>query len=82
MKKLLIGLFICLCFTSCNMFPIEERNDTLVIIGSTNTNVKEGVTTFKIRGYDFNGYYSNTIRYRAKVETFEIGDTVVIVKNK
>lgn len=79
MKRLLIGLFACLWCISCNMFPIEERYDTLIVMGSTNTVVREGVTTYKICSYDSNGY-CNVIRYRAKLGTFEIGDTVVIVK--
>ena len=78
MKKLIIGLFACLCFTSC--FPITEKVDTLIVTGSTNINIREGVTTYKIRAYDSDGYWASIIRYRAKLGTFEIGDTVVIVK--
>lgn len=76
MKKLLIGL--CLCCTSC--VPIAEKFDTLIVTGSTNTNIRKGVTTYKISAYDLDGYYGSIIRYRAKLGTFEIGDTVVIIK--
>ena len=79
MKKLLIGLFACLCFASCN---IDEKIDTLIVTGSTNTSIKEGVTTYKIGAYASDGYWGNIIRYRAKLGTFEIGDTVVIVKKR
>ena len=78
MKKLLIGLFVCLCFTSC--IAITEKADTLIVTGCTNTNIKEGVTTYKIIAYTSDGCWSNVIRYRAKLGTFEIGDTAVIVK--
>ena len=78
MKKLLIGLFACLCFTSC--ITITEKADTLIVTGSANTSIKEGVTTYKISAYAPDGYWSNVIRYRAKLGTFEIGDTVIIVK--
>lgn len=78
MKKLLIVLFTCLCFTSC--ITITEKADTLIVTGCANTNPKEGVTTYKISSYDSEGYWSNIIRYRTKIGTFEIGDTVVIVK--
>lgn len=78
MKKLLIGFFACLCFTSC--ISVQEKTDTLIVKGCTNTNIREGVTTYKIAAYDSNGYWHNVIRYRAKLGTFEIGDTVVIVK--
>lgn len=77
MKKLLIGLFACLCFASCT---INEKVDTLIVTGSTNTNIKEGVTTYKIGAYASDGYWGNIIKYRAKLGTFEIGDTVIIVK--
>ena len=77
MKKLLIGLFVCLCFASCT---INEKADTLIVTGSTNTSIKEGVTTYKISAYASDGYWGNIIKYRAKLGTFEIGDTVVIVK--
>ena len=77
MKNLLIGLFACLCFTSCT---INEKADTLIVTGCTNTNIKEGVTTYKISAYESDGYWSNIIRYRTKLGTFEIGDTVVIIK--
>lgn len=80
MKKLIIGLFVCICCISCNMCPIEEKADTLIVTGCTNTNVKEGVTTYKISAYASDGYWSNVIRYRTKLGAFEIGDTVVIVK--
>lgn len=78
MKKLLIGLFVCLCFTSC--VPVNEEYDSLIVVGSSGINIKEGVTTYIIRSYDSDGYWGNVIRYRAKLGTFEIGDTVVIVK--
>jgi hypothetical protein len=78
MKKLLIGLFVCLCCTSC--IPITEKYDSLIVVGSTDTNIKEGVTTYIIRAYDQSGGWINAIRYKAKLGTFEIGDTVVIVK--
>lgn len=78
MKKLLIVLFACLCCTSC--IPIIEKSDVLIVTGSTNTNIREGVTTYKIGAYDSDGYWASIIRYRAKLGTFEIGDTVVIVK--
>lgn len=78
MKKLLIGLFVCLCCTSC--VPLAERTDTLVVAGSTGTNIRERVTTYKIIAFDSDGYRGGIIRYRAKIGTFEIGDTVVIVK--
>lgn len=80
MKRLLIGLFACLCCMSCNMFPIDERYDTLIVKGCTNTNVKDRVTTYKICSYYESNGYCNVIKYRAKLGTFEIGDTVVIVK--
>ncbi len=80
MKKLLIGLFACLCFTSCTPFPVTEKADTFIVIGSTGTNIREGVTVYKIRAYDSEGCWFNSIRHRAKLGTFEIGDTVVIVK--
>ncbi len=82
MKKLIIGLFACLCFTACSTFTIKENSDTLIVRGCTNTCIREGVTTYKIGTYDSDGYYSHVIKYRAKIGTFEIGDTVVIVKNK
>ena len=78
MKKILTSLFAGLCFTSC--VPLAERADTLIVAGSTNTNIKEGVTTYKIIAFDSDGYRGGVIRYRAKLGTFEIGDTVVIVK--
>lgn len=78
MKKLIIGLFACLCFTSCII--ITERADTLIVTGCANTNIKEGVTTYKISAYASDGCWSNVIRYRTKLDTFEIGDTVVIIK--
>lgn len=80
MKKLIIGLFTCLCCISCNMFPIEENSDTLIVRGSANTCIRECITTYKIGVYDSDGCYGSIIRYRAKLGTFEIGDTVVIVK--
>lgn len=80
MKKLIIGLFACLCFTACSPFTIEEDSDTLIVRESTNTCIREGVTAYKIGVYDSDGFYSRAIRYRAKLNTFEIGDTVVIVK--
>lgn len=79
MKKLIVGLFACLCFTSC--ITITEKADTLIVSGSTDTDIKDGVTTYKISAYaSSGGCWSNVIRYRAKLGTFEIGDTVVIVK--
>jgi hypothetical protein len=78
MKKLIIGLFACLCFTSC--ITVTEKDNTLIVIGSTSTVVRKGVTTYKIGVYDSNSSYDNIIRYRTKLGTFEIGDTVVIVK--
>ena len=78
MKKLLIVLFVCLCCTYC--VPLAERADTLIVAGSTGTNIREGVTTYKIIAYDSEYYRGGIIRYRAKIGTFEIGDTVVIVK--
>lgn len=77
MKKLLIGLFACLCFASCT---INEKADTLIVSGCTNTNIREGVTTYKIGAYTSDGYWGNIIKYRAKLGTFEVGDTVIIVK--
>ena len=77
MKKLLIGLFACLCFASCT---INEKADTLIVRGCTNTNIREGVTTYKIGAFDSDSYWTNVINYRAKIGTFEVGDTVVIVK--
>lgn len=77
MKKLLIGLFACLCFTSCT---VDEKVDTLIVRGCKNTNIREGVTTYKIGAYDSDSYFRNVINYRAKIGTFEVGDTVVIVK--
>ena len=82
MKKLLIGLFACLCFTSCNILPIEEMDVTLIVTGCTNTNIREGITTYKISSFGPSGYWSNVLNYRAKIGTFEVGDTIVIVKNK
>ena len=78
MKKLLIGLFACLCFTSC--INLEENADTLIVKGCTNTNVRERVTTYKIGAFTSNGNWGTVIRYRTKMGAFEIGDTVVIVK--
>lgn len=78
MKKLLIGLFACLCFASCA--PVNEKAETLIVTGSSCTKIKEGVTTYIIRGYNPRGGWGNVIRYRAKLGTLEIGDTVVIVK--
>ena len=78
MKKLLIVLFASLCFTSC--IPIAEKADTLIVAGSTCTNIRERVTTYKIVAFDSDGYTGSIIKYRAKIGTFEIGDTVVIVK--
>ena len=76
MKKLLIGLFACLCFTSC---VITEKDDNLIVTGITNTSIREGVTTYKISAYNSNGW-RGVIGYRAKLGTFEVGDTVLIVK--
>lgn len=80
MKKLLIGLFACLCCTSCITFPVTEKDDTLIVVGSSEINIREGVTTYIIRAYESDESWINAIRYRAKLGTFEIGDTVVIVK--
>lgn len=80
MKKLIIGLFACLCFTACSPFSIKEDSNILIVTECTNTNIKGGVTTYKINAYKSDGYWSNIIRYRAKIGTFEVGDTVVIVK--
>lgn len=80
MKKLIIGFFACLCFTACSTFSIKEDSDTLIVRGSTNTCIREGVTTYKIGVYDSDGFYDHIIRYDAKLGTFEIGDTVVIIK--
>ena len=79
MNKLIIGLFACFCFISC-ISTITEKADTLIVTGSVDTNIKEGVTTYNIRAYNSDGYWINAIRYKAKIGTFEIGDTVVIVK--
>lgn len=79
MKKLLIGLFACLCFTSCYI-PTTEKTNTLIVVGSSEMNIREGVTTYIIRAYEPDGKWFNAIRYRAKLGTFELGDTVVIVK--
>lgn len=78
MKKLLIVLFASLCFTSC--VPIAEKSETLIVTGSTCTRIKERVTTYKIIAHDSDGFMGGIIKYRAKIGTFEIGDTVVIVK--
>ena len=78
MKKLIIGVFACLCFAAC--INLSEKSDTLIVRGCTNTNVGEGVTTYKINAFTSDGYWSNVIRYRVKLGTFELGDTVVIVK--
>lgn len=79
MKKLIIGLFACLCFTSCYL-PATEEAKTLIVIGSSEIDIRGGVTTYIIRAYDSDGRWTNAIRYRAKLGTFELGDTVVIVK--
>lgn len=78
MKKLLIVLFACLCFTSCTQ--VNEKADTLIVAGSVGTNIRERVTTYKIAVFNSDGALGGIIRYRAKLGTFEIGDTVVIVK--
>lgn len=78
MKKLLIGLFACLCFTSCLIRT--DKEDTLIVRGCTNTNLKEGCTTYIISAFDPEGYWINVIKCRAELGSFEIGDTVVIVK--
>lgn len=78
MKNLIIGLFACLCFTSC--VPVNGKNDTFIVTGSTVTNIKTRATTYKIVAFDSDGYMGGIIKYRANIGTFEIGDTVVIVK--
>lgn len=80
MKKLLIGLFSFLCFTSCNLLPIEEMDDSLIVTGCANTNIREGITTYKISSFGPSGCWGNVLKYRAKIGTFEVGDTIVIVK--
>lgn len=79
MKKMLIGLFACLCFTSC-IAPVSENTNTLIVTGSTNTDIAKRVTIYKISAYDSYGNSRGAIGYKAKLGAFEIGDTVVIVK--
>lgn len=79
MKKIIIRI-ICLFFlTSCS-YTVTEKYDALIVTGCSNTNIKEGVTTYKISAHGSDGYWSNVIKYRAKLGTFEIGDTVKFVK--
>lgn len=77
MKKLIISLFVFLCFTSCT---VKENEHTLVVRDCNNTNIKEGVTTYIISAYDSGNYRIDVISYRTKIGTFEIGDTVIIIK--
>lgn len=78
MKKILIFLFIIFCFTSC--FTIDEKSDTLIVSGCSNTNIREMTTTYKISAYGSDGYWSNIIKCKAKIGTFEIGDTLILIK--
>jgi hypothetical protein len=77
---MLIGLFSCLCFSSCLNPPISESNNALIVTGSTNTDIAKKVTLYKISVYDSYGNIRSAIGYKAKLGAFEIGDTVVIVK--
>ena len=63
---------------SCSNF--DDSYGTLIVSGSVNTDIRAQMTTYKIKTYNNNARWTSIINYRTKIGTFEIGDTLLLVK--